>query len=103
MENQPGQINQKGQLVSYHPGANKPWDCGICQEQLATKKLFEKHVREKDQVSEFLYFCECGYSSLTARGTGAHKKVVMGTHQWNISMSISVSYVCSAASRKMVC
>ena len=41
---------------------------------MATNKLFEKHVREKHQVSEFLYFCECGYSSLTARGTGTHKR-----------------------------
>ena len=73
-ENQSGQINQKGQLVSYHPGANKPWDCSICQEQLATNKLFEKHVREKHQVSEFLYFCERGYSRLTARGTGTHRR-----------------------------
>ena len=70
--NQPGQLNQKGQLV-YHPAANKPWDCSICQEQLATNKLFGKHVREKHQKIEFFYFCECGYSRRTANGTGQHK------------------------------
>ena len=77
-ENPPGQLNQNGQLVSVHPGANKPWDCCLCSEQLATNRLYEKHVRDRHKVNQFLYFCECGYSSESAKGTGSHKRYCNG-------------------------
>lgn len=77
-ENSPGQVNQKGQLVSYHPGPNKPWKCCLCQTELASNKLFEKHVKDEHQITEHLYFCECGYSNESARSTGTHKRYCDG-------------------------
>ena len=77
-ENPPGQINQNGQLVSLHPGTSKPWECCLCSDQLATNRLYEKHVRDKHNVHKFLYFCECGYSNESAKGTGSHKRYCNG-------------------------
>ena len=77
--NSPGHINQKGQLVTVHPGTGQQWKCGICQEHLATNKAFEKHVKDKHQVVQHLYFCDCGFSSDSARSTGTHKRYCNGT------------------------
>ena len=71
-ENQPGQLNQRGQLVSYHPGTNKPWDCSICQEQL-TAKATGQHKRSCDgnipSEHKYDYKCElCPFSSQTKNG-----------------------------------
>ena len=75
----PGNINEKGQLVREHPGSKKPWNCYICDEQLATNKLFESHCYKLHRIKKFLYFCKCGFSSETSKPTGTHMRYCVGT------------------------
>lgn len=75
----PGQINQKEQLISKHPGPKKPWSCYRCKEQFATKKLFEDHSRKVHSIERFLYFCKCKYNSDLAKSTGSHMQYCNGT------------------------
>ena len=77
-ENSLGQIDEKGKLVCKHPGARKNWKCQICQEELATNKLFEDHSRKSHQVKSFVYVCSCGYSCEVAKSTGAHMRYCDG-------------------------
>ena len=74
----PGNIDQKGQLVCYHPGTAKPWECYHCQEELFTNKLFETHCLEKHSISEFVCCCKCGYSSKNSKSTGTHMQCCDG-------------------------
>ena len=60
VRNPPGHINEKGQLVVKHPGARNAWSCSQCQEQLATNKLFEKHLNEKHQVRSLCIYVHVG-------------------------------------------
>ena len=77
--NSPGKLNLKEQPVSYHPGAKQPWPCHHCEEILPTNKMFTEHYKWKHNIREFLYFCKCGYSSITVRSTGAHMKYCDGS------------------------
>ena len=74
----PGTTNQKGQLVCYHPGTARPWQCYRCQEELSTNKLFEKHCLNKHGISEFVYCCKCGYSSENSTSIGSHMRYCDG-------------------------
>ena len=77
--NSPGTINTKGELVSYHPGAKQPWPCHHCDEMLPTNKMYTDHYKKKHNIREFLYFCKCGFSSITSRSVGSHMKYCDGT------------------------
>ena len=55
IENPPGYKNEKGQLIVKHPGAKNPWSRYMCQEQLASNKLFVKHCKDKHQIDKFVY------------------------------------------------
>ena len=78
IRNPPGHITEKGQLVVKHPGAKNPWSCSQCQEQLATNKLFEKHLSQRHQIKKFVYMCMCGYGSESAKSTGVHLRYCDG-------------------------
>ena len=57
IRNPPGHITEKVQLVVKDPGAKNPWSSSQCHEQLATNKLFEKHLGQRHQIKKFLYMC----------------------------------------------
>ena len=74
----PGNVNEKGQLACEHPGSKKPWNCYVCDEQLATNKLFESHCYKMHRIKKFLYFCKCGFNSETSKSTGTHMRYCVG-------------------------
>ena len=75
----PGNITEKGQLVCEYPGSKQQWDCYLCNEHLATNKLFESHCKKVHCIEKFIYFRKCGFSSERSKSTGTHMRYFTGT------------------------